>query len=361
MNKILPINPPPIKGYYHYLYPLSILARSDDYLPWFYSNYIQLFYVKYEKFQFYVHPFSISPKTKLNYYTTCPLLDVQSIDYCISRSLIGDSIAFITDCINNGYYVQIDVDDYCIPYRDHYKRSHYLHELLINGYCADRQAFLCSGYTKGRYSTFEVPFCDIFKALSTPRDVYLEHFNKSGIIRPRFVENMRDRPLWILYKYNGSNECCFDFKVTYEQLSDYYSSTDSSRKYNLLVRSIDNTMWGMECYNYLIEVLENSLNDPTQYSPIPMRILYEHKSCMLQRLKYMETHGYLCQSDSLSESYARVFQQAHNLHLVMFRWLKNNSASTISYVIDSLRKISIEEHRLLDIILNKLRRQYCQQ
>ena len=56
-RKILPTRQPPLMGYLFYMYPMSILANSDRYLPWFYSHFIQLFYLEGAALKFYIHPF----------------------------------------------------------------------------------------------------------------------------------------------------------------------------------------------------------------------------------------------------------------------------------------------------------------
>ena len=68
MRKHLPISEPPIIGYMHHLYPLSILARDTAYLPWFYCHCIQLRQFEGRGLNFYLHPF-------YREFVACPLLE----------------------------------------------------------------------------------------------------------------------------------------------------------------------------------------------------------------------------------------------------------------------------------------------
>ncbi len=42
MRRLLPLSTPPLMGYLHHAFPLSILAGKRPFLPWLYSQYIQL-------------------------------------------------------------------------------------------------------------------------------------------------------------------------------------------------------------------------------------------------------------------------------------------------------------------------------
>ena len=80
MRIALPLGAPPVTAYLFYLYPLSILAARDDYLPWLHSHFVQHFQQPGGAIKFYLHPGSISHSVRHAYQTTCPWLDVQSLD-----------------------------------------------------------------------------------------------------------------------------------------------------------------------------------------------------------------------------------------------------------------------------------------
>ena len=65
---------PPITAYLFHLYPLSILAQDNAYLPWLYSTHIQLFNFPSEELKFYTHPFCTRHEVRHLYFPTCPLL-----------------------------------------------------------------------------------------------------------------------------------------------------------------------------------------------------------------------------------------------------------------------------------------------
>ena len=69
----LPINAiPPVIGKLRHAYPLSILSVNDAYLPWFHSNFIQLFWPRARGFPHATLDFFYPPQ-----YPSLPLLDTQ--------------------------------------------------------------------------------------------------------------------------------------------------------------------------------------------------------------------------------------------------------------------------------------------
>ena len=83
MEKLLPLQDPPIRAYYHHAIPLSILATREDHLPWLYSNYIQLHSWEQTKVDFY-EPWSYSGHIAV----FCPLLYIRVIEltetFCVT-------------------------------------------------------------------------------------------------------------------------------------------------------------------------------------------------------------------------------------------------------------------------------------
>ena len=118
---------PPIMGYLHHAYLLSIAMNYPDLIPWYYSNYIQLYYfaTSTNKIDFYVN-FSIFEK--------CPFLTYEYIDK--ETVINNDYISIINSYLSNGYYLCTHLDEFYIPGKGSYKKSTFNHECLIYG-CDD--------------------------------------------------------------------------------------------------------------------------------------------------------------------------------------------------------------------------------
>lgn len=72
MQRTLPPHPPPITAYLFHLYPLSILAQDNAYLPWLYSTHIQLFNFPSEELKFYTHPFCTPTRCAISTFRPVP-------------------------------------------------------------------------------------------------------------------------------------------------------------------------------------------------------------------------------------------------------------------------------------------------
>ena len=103
MKKTLPIQvSPPIYGYPRHGYRLSIMSLQDDYIPWFFCNYIQLFAVDL------LH--ESKHNIRFNFYFQGPYAPPWLSIYTVPRRSIAkvynQIVPFIRDQIDEGFYVQ---------------------------------------------------------------------------------------------------------------------------------------------------------------------------------------------------------------------------------------------------------------
>ena len=109
-EKHLPIAVSPISCLQYLSYPLNILANDDDYLPWFYSNYIQLIWNK-----------DLSPLLTFYYHGDVPdcrnilWIDYQDFHKNIFALNNIDICSFIVNSINEGWYFYTSYDEFYIP------------------------------------------------------------------------------------------------------------------------------------------------------------------------------------------------------------------------------------------------------
>ena len=111
--KILPIAEPPVRCFLYDAYPLSILATHTEYLPWFYSNYIQIccyknFIERDEVFLEFFGP---------NQACHSPWLKSQRLSRDAILKNKVDIVEFIISNIDNNYYFYGFASAYFIPNR----------------------------------------------------------------------------------------------------------------------------------------------------------------------------------------------------------------------------------------------------
>ncbi|MCY3665299.1 MAG: hypothetical protein OXH81_06555 [Gemmatimonadetes bacterium] len=354
MRRTLPLHPPPIRSYLFNAYPLSILAQADAYLPWLYSTHIQLFNFPGEELKFYIQPFSTRHEVRHVYFSTCPFLDIQTIDRKVLGLATADLVPWMVSCIDRGYYLQTDVDFFHLPDRPHYQRHHFIHEVLVSGYDTEECTLVLSGFDEqGAYAVSRMPFDVVERACSFTREGHIQQALQAGSPLPAwFLQAMGDRPRVFLYKYLPDPQYAFDPCAVAEQLTDYLSAADTSQRYRLLAAPREGGCWGTGVYSFLRCELEN----PVAYRDIPWRILWEHKTCMQARLQYMEAQGYLDPAEQLGVRFGVVERKARSLRLVLLRWKTHQRSDTLTRAGAMLDVIATEERPLLERVLEALSR-----
>ena len=284
MRVIHQLKIPPVVGYLHHAFPLSIALTRDGCLPWFYSNYIQLacpsgtdfksmIAARREKFDFYLHPdyYAVHPHSHVH---PSPLLEscwldreVLMMDGRLVRSIIGS--------IDRGYYVEACVDEFHVPGMSCYQAQHRTHEVLISGYDLETESFVVSiGFDRsGDYAIDEIEFGEIERAIGSAD--LTGHYNQLGICLMRPAKRIT---------------CDLDVAWMAEQLEDYLYSRNSSQRFRVL-RSPDDQLYGVAVYEWLRLYLEHLVDHHDCFDIRPLHILWEHKKVMVDRARYLAARG----------------------------------------------------------------------
>lgn len=335
MKKILPITMPPVIGYLHHAYPLSILANDEAYLPWFHSNYIQLYCPpnfqnssrnRTMKFNFYRRP-----DQRVSF---SPYLKVQLLNRDLIFKSPTDILPFIVACIDKGYYIQPTVDEYFLPDSAAYQKRPLVHETLIYGY--DKQTFAGIGYNKnGDYASYHIAFAELEQAV-VQADL-TGHYDPDGLR---------------LFKYNSHVRYDFDIYLVREQITDLLHSRNTSHRFRMVANPA-NGAYGLATYPHLKSYIESLLYSPFSFDIRPAHILWEHKKCMVNRLKYMEGHGYLKSEDGFSMQYEELARKTGMLRMMLLKFKITRSPDLIHRVLSNLDDIGEAEQSLLQDLVKK--------
>ncbi len=340
-KKCLPIGKPPITGYMHHLYPLSILARDTAYRPWFYCHYIQLRQFEGRGLNFYLHPF-------YREFSTCPLLESNRVDRRLAGDKPDEVTKFVLECLERDYYVQLDVDYFYIPQGVYYQRVHFLHELLLSGFDWRQGTFTASGYGRdGSYGRFAVGFAEFERALSTA-------FRPEG--GPDWLQDKVENPQVVLYYYRSSAECAFDLVQAREELTDLYLSRNTSTRLRILAEPRNRgDLWGMDTYQFLAGLLDEPEATEDELL-ISLRIFWEHKKCMVARLEYMEGQGILPEEVGFARRYSDIASRANQIRMVVLRnQMRGKKAKEgRTFAQDELCRLRKDEFALLGEVLSHL-------
>ena len=342
-RKCLPLNPqPPVDGYLNQAYPLSILSTDDAYLPWFYSNYIQLYCpanFPEGHYNFFMH--AAYPAL------VCPLLDTQ----WLSRDIVDgctEIVSFAVHALERGYYLQLFVNEFHLADRVRSGLHHYIHDLLIFGYDREQQQFDTIGYNdEGVYAPGRVTFAD------------LERSYESVMQLPQYHERYFFRKLWLAQRVTGY-ECAFDLTSVIEQLQDFLLGRDTSRRFRMITppqemgayRFEEEDVYGRATYGLLRNALDLLAADKCPFSPIPLHTFWQHKRCMVWRVRYLEGLGLL--EPGRYTALERIEQSAATLRVMLLRFSMRRDSRLIDRARKRFDQIVAEEKPVLEELLAAL-------
>lgn len=331
MKKKLPIGMPRITCALHHAYPLSILAISDDYLPWFYSHYIQMEYETDHKyrFNFYRYPQYLV--------SVSPWLQIQMVHHNVVRRAYKNTVDFIKDAINEDLYVQMDVDEFYIPGKELYNRRHYTRELLVYGYNSQNQTFKTLGFNaEGNYTSNNVPFRQFEEA----------HINSIS-------RNEQDCRVF-MFKYVDNAHYEFDLDAVLEQLQDYLYAVNTSKRFRSFA-PVKNYAYGLATYRVIQSYLLFRAKNVSDINRLIFHTLWEHKKCMQERLNFLEQHGFLSSSFGLQIAYEGVKKETEKLRAMSFKYALTKDTAIVERMIELINIIASEEKQILERVCDALK------
>lgn len=324
MNNVqLPIAESPIVGLQYLANSLNILLNYEESLPWFYSNYIQLMSGTGFNFncQLTFYP---------NWFSSIPLLKYHAIK--VSELEPGtDIIRFLTDCVDNKNYIYSDFDEFYIPDRRLYGKSHYLHDFFIYGYDAQQKEFYIMGFDQKReYKSSKIKF---------------EHFERaffSDVTRSQHIHMIEKRDN---IKYD------FNLQLVYDMLYDYLYCKNSSERFCTGSDVFINKLFGFDIYKYLVEYFERGCEDFRL-----LHVLYEHKKVMTPRLEYMFNNNYIDDIEFLYDGYKNLENELLNLRNIHLKYTITKSKLLSDKIVTKLQEIEPKERELVEVFIDKVQR-----
>lgn len=341
----LPINSaPPIKIYQYRAYPLSITSQYSTTQSWFYSNFIHL----------KCNRNFIEDKTDLdidfiagNIYGGIPWLDYHDNNFVHKRFTSGHHICMnIISKINDGYYHYTFVDEYYIPQRRAYRKFHNSHDLLIFGYNLSNNSFNVIGFDENSlYTETSVSFKEFVKSVKLSKNKYSRYIKIKDDVhytvdKDKIIDNLED----YLFSKNCANKLSkYDFDERTEHMIDLNQS--------LLTQ---NWEFGINVHTQLILFCNELLND--QFIDIrPFHCLWEHKKCMLDRMRYFYQNGMITDS-ALINSYQDVVLESNKIRLVIIKYMFRKDKETINRVISGIKDLYYKEFNILSKLVEHLKR-----
>ena len=344
-KKIIPLAEPRIYSYSSHATALSVLSSTEDYLPWFHSNFIQLCGLKDYNVPYDLPlDFYMGPRKDGNYYVNTNWLTFLSTERQLVESTCGDIIKYVISCIDQNLYVALHLDEFYMEDRWAYKSRKWDHENLIFGYDLERQIFHIIGFkgTNRKFEASEISFEVFKKAYDQCDDRHLNSW-RSLILLIRKVEKAVD-------PFKGTY--AFDLDLVIDTIEEFLESRDATRKFSMFQNRLAHFVFGLEVYDSIKTNLPNFSFDFR-----PLHVLLEHKNCMVERIQYLKDNGYLAEDayTYLHESYSKMARTCMIMRNMQLKYIatdaRENDSRLLDEIITKLDQLAVFEKEVLGHML----------
>lgn len=326
MGKVILPYIEPMFSTYHFLSNVGIPAKQNNTSDnWYYNN-----VVEWRCTRKFLQGFT-SPEMNLPRCNTgnMPFLEKTSVNTRFARRC---SLDIIKTMLDDGFYVAFSgVDDFYIMGKSWYKTRHFNHDGLIIGYDDDNGTLSIAAYNQ----------CWIFTVFETPQECFVEAMTElcdKGIYGALYAIKANSEPQELKIQ-NINNE-----------LKRYLSS-------NINDYPLDNpdAAWGVVVYDYLCMYLDKLADGSIPHERGDRRVfrlVWEHKKCMLGRIKAVEE---FCGWDNeLSSAYEEVVGLADKVRFIYSKFVIKYSNKNLEKMQLLLMDIKRSELDLLTKFLLKL-------
>lgn len=259
--------------------------------------------------------------------------NIEKVDVS-SQFCIEEMIKISKAMLDSDYYIVYDtVDDYYVEGKSFYGERHFYHDGLILGYDNSDDTFTMAAYDRTwNYRIFKTPQEGFKTALfkSWERKQY-----------PRFVAS---KPL--------KKPEMLNLNFIASELEKYINSD-----FDLYPINGDNQISGIVSQEYTIIYLKMLIDGKIEYAKLDwriMRMLWEHKKCMYDRINAIE--DYLGISHSISEEYKRIVNDSNVIRLQYVKCQFKKNDDLLLAIAKKLENINKIEKQLISRIIIEIKR-----
>ena len=341
MRKILPFVKPSARAYQFFAFPLAIMETEPRTQDWVLSNFIQLEYDKYGQdpvpFCFYLYDHAANP-----------WLEVIRTTREWSRINGADAVELARNAVAANFYAHVVVDEFYIPRRLAYGRTHLPHDLLIHGVDDGAGLLHILGFDEQMEFGTSTVTIEEFRQAYGAFDIFCLDYGSgaSGALHltPASV---------FFYRLCPTGRYALNLSLIERTLREYLGSVNSSQHFEMLEEPWDRA-YGVACYDHLAEYLNEYLAGARPYDIRHLHLLFEHKRLMTRRVgRLMEFLGR--DLTGLVDAAARVEAAARGLRNGMImHGLRGGSSNFSRTGAAALVRLRDEEVELLEGVLAAL-------
>lgn len=343
-KKKLPVSEPLTSTWLYDAYPLSILAANGNkYLEWFLSNFIQL---NANRDITIAKRHNVFLKFDGAVTNNAAYLNKQLISWTTFMNLGIDIHEYIKGHIDQGYYMQFQVDEYYMPTSWRYKEQHNIHDIFVYGYDDEKELYNVLGYN--RQIIFEENTCPYKQFEAGFKNNYLDKKENFWADRIYF------------YQYNDDDNYRFNVKLVKNSLIEYLCGVNSFETLNRFYEQDPGVVYGINVFDKILEhisiVKENEASQIKRKEAILdnriFRFLKEHKKIMMMRMEYI--HGHITDVKELLMEYKEAEGLAEKSHNLAVRYSVSPNTNLLDVLYDCMERLKEIDQTVLAKLIIKL-------
>lgn len=328
-SKVLKIGEPPIVGYLHHAYPLSVLRNHPNYEEWLCNNYIQIYCPKE------ILNSDIPNPVLLNFIWTWldknPLFDYIEVTPAVFNNFFKQQNyikTLLKEAIDHDYCIYTFVDDFYMNKRLVFQKKHLTHELLIFGYDEKKDVLHTVGFNEKLEYSYEKLNAGEFKNAFIQKQENLNHLH--------------------LIKAKTHMEYPLDIPRIISLLQQYLDGENTHAKDGSYVHD-DGFGYGIKIYGCLLEYLNMLKEKKVPCDIRAFHILWEHKKCMMDRMRYFIKNKKCNELKEISKDYHEVEEKAQYTRNLLIKY----SIKQDNSILQKISAILQENGRSEEILLKK--------
>lgn len=315
----------PLYSTYHYQGPgTAILADNPSIRNW-YLNQVMILTCNRKFLNGFTTPeVSIAESS----WDANPCLDKRWYDM---QFLEGHVHYVIRKLLDAGYYVCFNgVDDYYVKGKSWYRERHFEHDGCICGYNQENKTYCIYAYDQSWiYRKFQTPQ----KSFDAGRKAQFKKkwYGRICGIKPR------------------ENPVAFSHETALGKIAEYLDS--DMEKYP---ETAEGTVYGIVVHDYIAKYVGMLYDGSIPYEKMDRRVLrmiWEHKKVMLERIRQIENA--FSWKHSLSDAYAPVVHEADNCRMLYAAHHMKQRNPLLPVIQKKLAALKNKEQKILTELLNK--------
>lgn len=318
-------------------------ANGNKYLEWFLSNFIQL---NANKDITIAERHNVFLKFDGAVTNNAAYLNKQLISWTTFMNLGINIHDYIRGHIDQGYYIQFQVDEYYIPTSWRYGKQHNIHDIFVYGYDNEKKLYNTLGYS--RQIIFEESTCSYEQFEAGFKNNYLDKKENFWADRIYF------------YQYNDSDSYKFNVKLVKNSLIEYLSGVNSFETLNRFYEQDLGVVYGIDVFDKILEhILIVKANENSQIKGREaildnriFRFLKEHKKIMMMRIKYI--HEHITDAKELLMEYKKAEILAEKAHNLAIKYSISQNTNILDMLYDYVEQLKDIDQTVLKKLILKI-------